>query len=82
MRCDRYSQAPAVSALPKKSPVKAKSQEKILPPAVQAPVVPVFTLKDFDSNNTDHRLIREAIGRELGKPAAALVQEDLGQVKL
>ena len=65
-------------ALPKKFPVKPKSQEKILPPAVQAPA---FTLKDFDSNSTDHRLIREAISRELGKPVADLVQEDLSQVK-
>ena len=78
MRCERHAQAPAVLAQPNKSPAKAKSQKKTLTPVTQTSV---FTLKDFDLNSTDHRLIREAIGRELGKPAAALVQEDLSQVR-
>ena len=78
MRCERHAQTPAVLAQPNKSTVKVKSQKKTLTTVAQ---ISAFTINDFDSNSTDHKLIREAIARELGKSVADLGQEDLSQVR-
>ena len=74
--CEKQTEAPVAQVVPEASSIKPKPEFPPPPPSA-----PVFTLKDFDSNSTDHNATRKAIGSALGKSPADLTQDDLTKVE-
>jgi len=72
--CGKEAEAPPAPVAPEALSAKPKPH---LPPVTG----PVFTLKDFDSNSSDHNATRKAIGAALGKSPSELTQTDLAKVE-
>ena len=61
--CGKQAEAPAAPVAPEASSANPKPKQKPLPPPVSAPV---FTLKDFDKNSSDHNPTKKTIGVAVG----------------